>query len=201
MTPGSKTRRVATVATIAGALLLGAVTSAQAQPDPQARGKAPVQSFTALSSVLKLGDEVIVFGMDGRTYKGMVTGLSPSSLLLVVGGRKEQLEAPVIQRIMRDERDPIADGARMGFLAGAGFGLVAQVITCSGRNAECPGSGWVSGPVVWGAVAAGMGAGIDAAIRDTSVIYERGSASCSVRIAPVLSPRTKAVQVAVRWGR
>lgn len=197
-----KIRCAAAAGTIAIALLPGGA-FAQSGGSANTAAEAPVQLSEGLAAAVKLGQTVLVVDMKGERHDGIVADVSPLSLVLVKSGKREEMGSNTIDRIMRNERDSLENGAAIGFLVGAGAVFVPAAIYCLG-DGYCGGADWsVFGFVsaIYGGIGAAIGTGIDALIRDHTVVYRRnGGTSPSFTIAPLVSSRTKGVALSLRWG-
>ncbi len=169
--------------------------------DEPPAAKLPLGSFESLPSAVKLGEQVRIVGMDGKAISGRVAEMSPSGLVLLSGGMRKEVTAGAVQRIQRDERDSLLNGAMIGLSTGAGLVLLSAASTCR----YCNGRDWQMfglAAAVYGGVGAAIGAGIDALIRDHTVIYQRSDGTrASLAVAPIVGSKTKGVQLALRWGK
>lgn len=167
-------------------ILLAAPSLAQAQE--------VATSFEQLKGLVKNGDSVTVTDPTGGQVKGKIADLSPSSLALLVSGRRRELTEGDVTMIRQRRNDPLTNGALWGGLVGAaiGFGTVAAM-TCDGCSWE-PASFPLLIGALFGGMGAGVGVGIDALVRGQQVIYSRGAASTPrVRVAPLLDRERKGV--------
>jgi hypothetical protein len=99
----------------------------------------------------------------------------------------------------------LANGAPIGFVSGAAYGLLAVVAE---ENADCdPGAIFSCGdpaaaayvviPPVLGAIGAGIGVAIDALIRRDPPLFRRGDSR--VMLAPSLGGGVRGFSLSVRW--
>ncbi len=140
---------------------------------------------------LKPGQRVVVTDDLGQQRGGRISSLGNESLaLLLKEGQSSEVSYERIVRISRPH-DGVLDGGLLGFGVGAAFGAIAA---CSERYCD-----WavITAPF-YGAVGLLPGLLIDAAVRHDPVIYQRGR-SARVRVAPMLTPETRAAAVAVSW--
>lgn len=142
-------------------------------------------SFEQLRVLVKEGDKVRVVDRSGREVQGAVTGLSSSSLtLMVTGGRQTFLESDV-EAISQRRSDSLANGAKWGLAVGAGFGMLAGITLTSGYD-----NGSIAlVPVLalaYGGMGAGIGAGLDALISSNQVIFASRGPTSKVTVRPVL---------------
>ena len=155
---------------------------------------------------VKEGQKVRILDDQGREWQGRIEALTPADLTLVTDDRQRRdLPYRTILRIDRPH-DSLANGALIGFAAGAAFGLMAVVAE---ENADCdPGvffscgdptaAAYVVAPAVLGGLGAGIGVAIDALIRREPNLFHR-SGGRRVTVAPVVKRSVRGLAVAVRW--
>jgi hypothetical protein len=134
-------------------------------------------TFDQLRVLVKTGDTVRVTDSHGQELRGPIVELSPSSLALQVAGSRRSLLEHEIVAIHQRRNDSLANGAKWGFLVGAGLGVLGGLTVVreydGGGSALIPMLG-----LVYGAIGAGAGAGIDAMHTGDQVIFAwRGKAS------------------------
>ena len=134
-------------------------------------------SFDQLRVLVKNGDTVRVTDSRGQEVRGPVVDLSPSWLAIQVAGNRRLFLENEIAAIHQRRNDSLANGARWGFLVGAGLGVLGGITIVreydGGGSALIPMLG-----LVYGAIGAGAGAGIDAMHTGEQVIFAwRGKAS------------------------
>jgi hypothetical protein len=144
------------------ALLIASAHTAQAAPR--------TTTFDQVRFFLKVGDRVSVRLEDGTHVKGTVTGVSASSLVLVVRGRQRSLYKDEVQRIARRRSDPVKDGALRGAGAAAIPALIGAGFVASAPKSEGGGRANATAVVL---LYVGGGAAIDAVIVRRDVVYER----------------------------
>jgi len=141
-------------------------------------------SFDQLRVLVKTGDTIHVTDRTGRDIRGSVAGISASSIALTAGGSRHTFVESEIDNIRQRRSDPLSNGAKWGFAAGAGLGLLAGVALSSEYEGS---SGTAIIPILalaYGGIGAGVGAGIDALHSSEQVIFAR---------------RGPALRVSVRW--
>ena len=84
-------------------------------------------TFDQLRVLVTQGDTITVTNDAGSDIAGTIADLSPSSLALLVDGRRHDLQASDINTIQQRRSDSLANGAKWGFGIGAALGLVAAV--------------------------------------------------------------------------
>ena len=159
------------------------------------------EAFAQTSSAIlpvRLGQTVWVTTSEGLDMKGVVSGLSPTSL--EISG-----EAGTRQFLMADMRRVAKrDGNRNGFLIGVGVGLLPWVLGAGPEDRDvcysgkpCSKSLWITAGLLSGALWGGIGALIDNAIEGRETIYTRPLPV--LEIAPVVSRSGVGVRGSVRW--
>ena len=126
-------------------------------------------SFDQLRVLVKTGDTVRVTDGRGEVVRGSIADVSPSSLALTVGGSRRTFLEADIAAIHQRRNDSLANGAKWGFAIGAGLGVLGGITIVS----EHDGEGVELIPIlglVYGALGAGAGAGIDAMHRGEQAI-------------------------------
>lgn len=120
---------------------------------------------------LRTSEEVIVTqSASGQELRGFLVELSPTTLAMLVDGRR--VEVP-IERVLRIEgqNDPVKNGAAIGAAITAGLGLLG----CSqalGRGGACVAAG-----ILYSGMGALMGAGVDALHKGRTTIYSKPAAA------------------------
>lgn len=135
-------------------------------------------SFDQLRVLIKIGDTVRVTDSTGQSVRGPITGLSSGALAVQVKGRRQTFLESDIATIHQRRSDSLANGAKWGFVVGAGLGVLAGITIASEYEGS---SGTALIPMlglVYGGIGAGAGAGIDALHSSEHVIFAwRGKAS------------------------
>ena len=157
-------------------------------------------SFDQLRVLLKPGETVLVTDGAGREVRGTVTDLSPSSLALRVGGARRTFLETDIASIQQRRPDPLSNGAKWGFVVGAGLGVLGGITIASEYEGS---SGTALIPMlalVYGGIGAGAGAGIDAMHSSEQVIYGRRGTPAKVTLRPILSPGRRGLAASIAIG-
>jgi hypothetical protein len=135
-------------------------------------------SFEQLRVLVRPGDTVRVTDGAGDEVRGTITDLSSSSLALRVDGTRRTFFEKDVAAVYQRRNDSLANGAKWGFVIGAGLGVLGGIAIA--REYESGGGGAfipILG-IVYGSIGAGAGAGIDAMHRSEQVIFAwRGRAS------------------------
>jgi hypothetical protein len=141
----------------------------------------------------------------GREWPGRIDAFAPDKVVLLMkGGQRHDFPYGEILRIERP-RDTLANGALIGFVSGAAYGLVAVVVE---ENASCEPEGFFSCgdptatayvlvPAILGGLGAGIGVGIDALIHRDATLFRRTDSR--VMVAPSLGRGVRGLSVSVRW--
>jgi hypothetical protein len=134
-------------------------------------------SFEQLQVLVRPGDRVTLTDAAGSRATGSIAELSSQSLALLVEGNRRQFRPDEVAAIHQRRADPLGNGALKGFWWGAAFGALGALTLCQHDDADCD---WFAVPLivgVYGAMGAGIGVAIDAAVRREQLIYERQSAA------------------------
>ena len=156
-------------------------------------------SFDQLRVLLKAGDKVRVTDARGQQLRGSVTDVSASSLALQVAGSRRTFLESDIAAIHQRRNDSLANGAKWGFAIGAGLGVLGGITIVR----EYDGGGEALIPMlglVYGAVGAGAGAGIDAMNASEQAIYARRGAPSKLAVRPIVTGGRKGVLAAIAWN-
>jgi hypothetical protein len=131
----------------------------------------PVKSFDQLNTRLKVGDTIWVTDAQGREVQGKIHSLSSDALTLGAEG-SNTFAAREVSAIRERRPDSLKNGALIGLGVGAGLALVACFSLAEGSDDV----GWCAAVVgFYGAVGAGIGAGVDAAIKGPRLVIYRGA--------------------------
>jgi hypothetical protein len=175
------------------------------QEKPRGAQAAGPSDSDAIRRRVKEGQKVRVTDDQGREWQGRIDTLAPDKLVLLTKARQRQ-DVPygTIVRIDRPH-DSLANGALIGFAAGAVYGLA--VVIAEETNECDPGaffscgdptaSAYVLVPAVLGGLGAAIGVGIDALIHKDPTLFRR--ADSHVMLAPAVGRGVRGVTVSVRW--
>jgi hypothetical protein len=165
-----------------------------------AAAQEPVRDFNELNTRLKPGDTIWITDAQGREVKGKIVDVAPGVLTLKADRSKAYTSGDV--NLIRTRRpDSLGSGALIGFAAGSSVGIACYIDTAG----ESEMAGWCTGYLlVFGALGAGLGVGIDALIPGRKTVVFRapgstGAASARLTIAPIVTPRAKGVAVGLRF--
>ena len=158
-----------------------------------ATAQEPVKSFDQLNTRLKVGDTIWVTDAQGREVKGKIQGLGAASLTLEA--RTPLSFAASDVRVIQERRP---DSVKNGGLWGLGVGDALSLLVLTAGGGACGGGCAASTFVVYGAMGAAIGVGIDALNpgKKQAVYRAPGSLpSARLSFAPVITPRHKGVAV------
>jgi hypothetical protein len=127
-------------------------------------------SFNQLRVLVKPGDTITVTDTVGREVRGSIAELSDTSLVLLVGGNRRDMPADEVSVIRQRRPDSLANGAKWGLGIGVGLGLLGVAAVASEDDVSDVGFA-VLGVLLYGAMGAGIGVGIDAMISSDQVIF------------------------------
>jgi hypothetical protein len=164
-----------------------------------ALGQEPVKSFDQLNTRLRVGDTIYVTDAQGRERSGKILELSAASLILD-DGRRSTVAASEARVIMDRDRDSLKHGALIGFAVGSAAGIALAALICS--EEQCQSGGVVLSVGLYGAMGAGIGAGIDALIPGRKRVVYRAAGDTGARrlmIAPIVTPRSKGVALSISF--
>ena len=159
----------------------------------------------AIRQRVREGQKVRITDDQGREWQGRIEALGPDNLVLWAKDRQRRdLPYAAILRIDRPH-DTLANGALIGFLSGAVYGVAALVAEA---NADCEpgaffdcgdptGAAYVIIPPILGAIGAGIGVAIDALVRRDATLFRRGESR--VMLAPSLGRDVRGLSLSIRW--
>jgi hypothetical protein len=140
------------------------------------------------------GKAVRVTEADGTERTGKLTSFTAAGLALQDKGQDVTIPLPRVRKV-----EKVAHGVRWGVIVGAatgavyGYGVTEEDLSGSSRE--------VIGAVILGGIGAAAGAGvgllINRARRGGNLVYESGSGSRTVSVAPLLDP-SGAIGVSLR---
>jgi hypothetical protein len=149
-------------------------------------------SLQELRLLVRPGDRITVTDTAGQRVSGRIAELSPTSLALLVEGRRRDLAEAEVVTITHRHADSLANGALIGLGVGAGFAAVGLALLANDDGYDDDlGVGEAAAVVaIYGGIGAGIGTGIDALITRQRVIFERrGAPPVTLGVAPQFGPR------------
>ena len=147
---------------------------------------------------VKPGDTVSMTNTAGRQAEGVVRGVGPSALTVLVAGREEQWALAETREIWR-RGDSLRNGVVIGIIAGTGAGLVGGYALASlYENETGSGSEAFISMVALGLGGGGaLGAAFDAMHKGRTLVHRQSTPK--VLVVPTLSRDVRGVQVAVKF--
>ena len=175
------------------------------QENPPAARTAGPSDADAIRQRVQAGQKVRITDDQGREWQGHIDDLAADNLVLLTKDRQRR-DVPYAAILKIDRpHDTLANGALIGFVSGAVYGLLAVVVE---ENADCDpgaffscgdptGAAYVVIPPVLGAIGAGIGVAIDALVRRDPTLFRRGDSR--VMLAPSLGRGVHGLSLSVRW--
>jgi hypothetical protein len=175
----------------AGRLLMGTLLIALTSMECSAQ---LVSSFDQLQTLVRPGQNIYVTDSSGKTTRGRIAELSPSSLGLVVKGVRRDLAQADVREIRQWRADSLQNGTVIGAAVGGGLATALVVAACT---YECPAGPVVAAIAISTGLGAGIGLGLDALIPAKQMIFwNPNRTSRKLQIRPVLDRSNKGVKVA-----
>ena len=161
------------------------------------------ETFGDVRALVRPGDSIEVTDTAGRTVAGRLVEVSADSLSVDVSTigssqvRRVRLAPAGVDRIVRGQRDSIANGVALGALAGMGGGF-AMLLSSGGCDCYAAET-WmkVLGPYV--AIGAGAGAALDLAFKGKTTIYRSRDGRATASISPAFSKSGAGVRMSVKF--
>ena len=152
-----------------------------------------VNSFEQLQILVKPGDKIEVIGTDGKTTKGKIENLTPSSLRLTTkSGGRDFLQKDTFE-IKQKRGDSLANGAWIGAVSGGGFAGVVFIAACSIDSCDGEGGLIAAGVAIYTGLGAAIGVGIDALLKHHQTVYRQPAQAAirSIRLEPLIASGRK----------
>src|SRR5262245_27493090 len=193
-------RSMALAALLSGPLLLASAGTAGAQSAGHDGSAPPAQSFEELKSRVHRGSTVFVTDSAGHEVSGKVSGLSDTSLSLLVHGKPLAFSQTDVGLIKVRQSDSLWNG----FLIGAAAGVVPAVYWRFADPNECGGSICADDLLTGVIPAAAIGLAIDAAIRRNVIVFRipstlESSTTMAFTVAPIVATRRKGVELTMSF--
>jgi hypothetical protein len=174
---------------------------AEASDGARPRGDVIVaRNLAELPSVVEPGETVYVTDASGVRDKYKMQGVSPdaSSLLLERNGAIRELQQDEVLNIAVKRGDRLWDGAVKGALIGASPMLITAIVCAAvdGCGAEA-----LAVSLYTGLIGAGIGVGIDAAFKETHVVYSAVPpvSQPKIVVAPLITGQRRGALVQVNF--
>jgi len=174
------------------------------------RAQVTAARTASIDEAVSSGKRVQVETTRGETRKGTVFTISPTSLELVSGRRKEIISVRDISLIKLEYRDRISDGAKKGALTGlaigAAFGAVVALASCGDRGGFldfCNAGGFALATGAMGGYGVGIGAAAgaigDAARLSTRIVWRAPATNSRVALRLLGGPGRTGARVVLSW--
>lgn len=170
------------------------VTTALAFP-ASALAQLPASTLDQLSLIVRKGDLVTVRDQTGTSTRGTITEVSADQLVVDTAGVVRRWSAGELRDVRRRTGDSVLNGAIFGAAIGGGLVSLAYL------DNECRGDpACALAVLVYAAIGAGAGAGIDALIRANRLIYRSSGSRVSWSVAPAFSVHKRRAGVQITLG-
>jgi hypothetical protein len=156
-------------------------------------------SFEQLQMLVKPDDTVIVRTFSGSETRGKIAALSPAMLRLIVDGIPQESTPADVLEIRQRRGDSLANGAKIGAIAGAAFGVLSAIVICA-EESNC--AEWAVGALsLYTLLGVGTGVGLDALIVRQQTIYRAPARSSgnNFRISPLLTRDRKGLTLSFNF--
>jgi hypothetical protein len=163
-----------------------------------ASGQVVASNFQELRFKVEPGDIVYVTDETGQERRARILDLSSSVLVLSVDGTRRDFSERAVRRLRQRLPDSLKNGALIG-------GAVVLTVAVLGRLtvADDGGTFWENAGFILylGAIGAGVGTGIDAAIQTRKTIYEAPARASpgSLGMSPLVSRAVKGLRFSITF--
>jgi hypothetical protein len=163
------------------------------------RAQAVAGSFAELQGKIKRNRTVAITDDSGRTVKGKLVDLSPTSLTLIEGHDRETFQEGKVLQVAELRRQP-GKRALQGLGIGALAGTIVALVACSDCG-EYAGMFALAGAGIGAAFGAPIGAAVGASQTHAQVLYRAPvqHATTVFAVTPFVSKQGTGVRVAVRF--
>ena len=168
-------------------------------------GGAPVEaqdvasSFDQLRVLVKPGDKISEVDVVGRTADGRIGTLTRDALTLVTEAGLRRLGESDVAQIRQRRDDSLKNGAIIGAVAGAAYFVTAAALLRDSDGGEVIVGTAIVGGVLFAAMGAAAGVGIDALIARQQVIYQKPGGGSGVSLAPLFRHGRRGAAISVRF--
>jgi hypothetical protein len=191
-------RRDSLAIVVWGVLVLGSAGAVGAQSAGQAEPAPEASSFDELKSRLQPGANLLVTDSAGREVSGKLSGLSDTSLRLVLHGQPQAFTQADVALVKQRRRDSLWNG----FLIGMAAGAAPAVYWLFADPNECGESICMDDLLIGVIPGAAIGLGIDAAIQRKVIVYRRPLTSLTrmgLTVAPIVAGRRRGVDLTISF--
>jgi hypothetical protein len=148
-----------------------------------------------LSLVVSKGDLVTVQDQSGTQTRGKIVEVRTDRVVIDIEDNVRTWSADELREVRKRTKDSVLNGAIIGAAIGGGLTSLAYL------DNECRGDPiCAKAVVVYAAIGAAAGAGIDALIRANRVIYRRSDGRMSWIVAPAFSVEQRRAGVQLSIG-
>ena len=170
------------------------VTLALACPTP-ALAQGPARTLDQLGLIASKGDRVTVSSQTGTRVRGRILEVGPDQLVIDTGHTVRAWSADELHEVRRSSGDSILNGAIVGAAVGGGLTSLLYL------DNECRGDpACAKAVIVYAAIGAAAGAGIDALIRASPLIYRGSGGRVSWSVTPAFSVDVRRAGVQLSIG-
>lgn len=161
--------------------------------------QAVASSLDQLTVLVKPGDTITVLDVTGAEAEGRIGTLSRDALILATEAGPRKLLETDIARISQRRGDSLKNGAIIGAVGGAAYGLTMLALAFSIDDGDVHPAGVVAGMALFTGIGAAIGVGMDALIVQRQVIFERPVAKGRVSISPLVGQGRRGAAVSIRF--
>lgn len=161
--------------------------------------QAIASSLDQLAVVVKTGDKISVVDIAGNETEGRLGTLSREGLTLFTDAGPRVLGEADIATIRQRRGDSLKNGMIIGAIAGTAYFLTGAALLSDSDGGDVIVSTAVVGGVLFAALGAAAGAGIDALITRRQVIYEKPVSSARFSVSPLFGHERRGVAISVRF--
>ena len=156
-------------------------------------------SFSELSRLVEAGDEVRATLDGGRELKAEIVGVTPDTLSVLDRGARRDLNEADVWVVAHRQEDSNANGAWIGFGAGAAYGIWVFVVAGERAPSSASELAWLAAAGgFYGAAGAWVGFGVDHLVRREEELYRRPS-DWRLTVAPTLSSERRGVAASLSF--
>jgi hypothetical protein len=156
-------------------------------------------SFDQLAVLVKPGDKITVVDATGSETKGRIGKLSRDALILVTSAGLQKLGEVDVATISQRRGDSLKNGAIIGAVAGTAYFVTGVALLRDSDGGEVIIPTVVVGGVLFAAMGAAAGVGIDALISRRQVIYQKPAGQSRVSVSPVFGHGLRGVALTVMF--
>ena len=157
----------------------------------------PAQSLSALQSRIKVGDNLRVIDLSGKTTQGRFDGISGTSLRLTVSGNYREFPETSLAQVRVRRPDSVWNGTIAGAVSGAiGGAVIGGVFGDCGKDVNCKAAIFAAGT----GIGAGTGFLCDFLRVKHQTVFVRTVGPTTLHLSPILSKERKGAMVSMSFG-